>query len=179
MQLLTPEQAKARLDAGAATLIDIRGAGEFAERRIPGASLCPANTLTPALGRYAAGRDAIFYCASGTRTMLNSARIDDAGFSQAYGIDGGLNGWSKAGLPVDGAAGGLDIQRQVQLVVGILVLASAGLGFWVSPYFLAVTAFIGCGLIMAGATGFCGMALIIAKMPWNRRPAEPSKLVHA
>jgi hypothetical protein len=42
------------------------------------------------------------------------------------------------------------------------------LGFLVAPAFFGVSAFVGAGLTMAGATGWCGMARLLRIMPWNR-----------
>jgi hypothetical protein len=38
----------------------------------------------------------------------------------------------------------------------------------IRPGFWGLSAFVGAGLFMAGATGFCGMARLLAVMPWNR-----------
>ena len=42
--------------------------------------------------------------------------------------------------------------------------------FW-TPLFILVVAIIVAGLTVAGATGFCGLARLIALMPWNQRTA--------
>jgi hypothetical protein len=60
------------------------------------------------------------------------------------------------------------------LIVGLMVLASVNLGLFVSLWFLAVAAFLGAGLTFAGATGTCGLAILLLKMPWNRPLAPPS-----
>lgn len=67
-----------------------------------------------------------------------------------------------------------EILRQVQLVAGSLILLGVTLGTLVSPYFLGIAAFVGAGFVFAGATGTCGMATLLAKLPHNRRaPARP------
>ena len=82
---------------------------------------------------------------------------------------GGLDAWRKAGLPVaNDRRQPLELQRQVQIGAGTLVLAGTVLGLLVSPWFFAVPLFIGAGLITAGMTGFCGMARILVHAPWNR-----------
>jgi hypothetical protein len=65
----------------------------------------------------------------------------------------------------------LEIMRQVQIAAGLLVLTGVGLGLGVNPLFFALAALVGAGLTLAGATGFCGMARLLALAPWNRRPA--------
>ena len=60
------------------------------------------------------------------------------------------------------------LERQVRIVAGFLTLVGAVLGFFVNPYFIGLSAFIGAGLMFAGITDTCGMGMMLAKMPWNR-----------
>lgn len=62
----------------------------------------------------------------------------------------------------------MPVMRQVQIAAGSLVVLGLALGWWVWPGFLGLSAFVGCGLIFAGATGWCGMARLLGAMPWNR-----------
>jgi hypothetical protein len=68
----------------------------------------------------------------------------------------------------------LAVDRQVQLIAGIMVLMGVTLGTLVNPWFLTIAAFFGAGLTFAGATGTCGLALLLLKMPWNRPRPVPS-----
>jgi hypothetical protein len=72
----------------------------------------------------------------------------------------------------------LELQRQVQIGAGSLALAGTLLGILLSPWFFVVPAFVGAGLITAGVTGFCGMAHVLMRAPWNRAaydsPAQPT-----
>ena len=91
----------------------------------------------------------------------------------AYVLSGGLDGWTKAGLPVaTDAKAPMEIMRQVQIAAGSLVLLGVVLGFAVAPAFFGLSAFVGAGLTFAGATGFCGMARLLMLAPWNRRPVS-------
>jgi len=88
-------------------------------------------------------------------------------------LDGGLDAWKKAGLPVAlDRSQPIDIIRQVQIAAGSLVLMGMLLGTLFSPGFYALSAFVGAGLVFAGVSGFCGMAHLLALMPWNRRTAR-------
>ncbi|MCI1294357.1 MAG: DUF2892 domain-containing protein, partial [Acetobacter sp.] len=60
------------------------------------------------------------------------------------------------------------LDRQVQLIIGLLVLTGSLLGFFVSPWYFLLTGFFGAGLTVAGLTGFCGLARVVAHAPWNR-----------
>ena len=117
------------------------------------------------------GKPVIFHCKSGARTQTNAPRLarklGDA--CEAFIVEGGLDAWRKAGLPVvTDRRQPLELQRQVQIGAGSLAVTGTLLGLFVSPWFFAVPAFVGAGLIIAGVTGFCGMARILMRAPWNR-----------
>jgi rhodanese-related sulfurtransferase len=170
LQIISPKRAAELVRAGA-VLIDIREADEHAREHIPDArhhSLTHIDRENPARS----GDDVlIFHCRSGARTKGNAPRLAAATQScEAYILDGGLDAWKKAGLPVTlDRSQPIDIMRQVQIVAGSLVLAGAVLGAFVAPAFYALSAFVGTGLLFAGVSGFCGMARLLAMMPWNRR----------
>jgi hypothetical protein len=106
------------------------------------------------------------------RARKAAERLAAAGV-EAVVLEGGMAAWEQMGLPVvRGEGGGLPLQRQVFLVIGAMVLAGVGMSWWVDPRWVGLSVFAGCGLILAGATGFCPLALLMAKMPWNRvKPA--------
>ena len=168
---LPPREAQKLLESGKAILIDIREAEEFAREHIRGARHVPLS----ALDRHdfdrerAEGKVAIFQCQSGRRTEINRERLVALGFQQAYVIEGGLNAWRAAGLPshVDRKQP-MELQRQVQIAAGSLVLTGVVLGFSVSPLFFLLSGGVGAGLVFAGMSGSCLMGQILAQMPWNR-----------
>lgn len=116
---------------------------------------------------------------SGARTRANAGRLAaKAGTCDAYIVDGGLDAWKKAGLPIlTDRRQPLELQRQVQIGAGSLAFVGTLLGLVVSPWFLAVPLFVGSGLILAGVTGFCGMARLLARAPWNRAAYGPKAVV--
>jgi rhodanese-related sulfurtransferase len=169
---ISPERAVELVREGA-TLIDIREADEYARERIPGArhhALSQIGSDNPARP----GDDVlVFHCRSGARTRANAPRLTAAaGACQAYVLEGGLEAWKRAGLPtaIDKTQP-IEIIRQVQIAAGSLVLSGVLLGAYVSPYFYVLSGFVGAGLLFAGISGFCGMANLLAFMPWNRRAA--------
>ncbi len=166
---ISPEKAAALLQQGA-VLVDIREADEHAREKIPGAAHRPLSRLEEQDFSGLAGKVAIFHCRSGARTQGNAARLSGAaGPCEAYILEGGLEAWKKAGLPVALDRGQpIELMRQVQIAAGGLVVLGAVLGWFVAPGFYALSAFVGAGLIFAGVTGFCGMARLLALMPWNR-----------
>lgn len=167
---ISPEEAK-RLVADGAVLIDIREADEHARSHIPGAYHVALSRLDPSLLAASSGKTVIFHCRSGARTLGNASRLAaGAGPScQAYILEGGIDAWQRAGLPVvTDETQPIDLQRQVQIGAGSLVFIGALLGLFVSPWFFAVPIFVGAGLMTAGITGFCGMARLLVHAPWNR-----------
>jgi rhodanese-related sulfurtransferase len=164
---ITPEAARARLDASQACLIDIRSPDEFARRHIAGARSLPLDTLAPAALPVQPG-DIIFTCRSGQRTRSHAHRLA-ALAPGALILEGGIDGWASAGLPLaEDRAAPLELMRQVQIAAGLLVLLGVGLGLTIAPGWHGLALFVGAGLIFAGATGICGMARLLGLLPWNR-----------
>ena len=162
---ISPADAQ-RLIAKGAALVDIREPDEQARARIPGARSMPLGQLAK-VGNVPA---VIWHCRSGMRTQANAAALAQYSDCPAYYMEGGLDAWRKAGLPVaENSNAPLEIMRQVQITAGSLVLAGVVLGLSVSPAFFGLSAFIGAGLMFAGISGWCGMAKMLAAMPWNRR----------
>jgi len=170
LKAITPERAAELIRAGAA-LVDIREADEHARERIPGARHHALSRLDMERPASPGDKLVIFHCRSGARTQANAPRLAAAAPGcEAYLIEGGLDAWKKAGLPVVlDRRQPIEIMRQVQIAAGSLVLLGMVLGAFVSPAFYALSAFVGAGLVFAGVTGFCGMAKALALMPWNRR----------
>ena len=103
------------------------------------------------------------------RTQANAARLLSKGFKDAYYLEGGLDAWKRAGLPVHAnKKTPLELMRQVQITAGSLVLVGVLLGAFVHPAFFALSGAIGAGLVFAGASGWCGLAQVLRLAPWNR-----------
>lgn len=167
LKTLTPGEAKAMAARGA-VIVDIREPDEFAREHIPGAVNEPLSKLGG--HRAASGADIVVYhCKSGMRTKANAAKLAAPESCEAFILEGGLDAWKAAQLPVAADAGQpLELMRQVQIGAGSLVLLGVVLGLAVHPGFYALSAFAGAGLVFAGVTGFCGMARLLVLMPWNR-----------
>lgn len=168
MSLPTIDVARAQqLVAEGAILVDVREPDERAREHIPGARHAPLSSLQRI--EVPGAMAVIFHCRSGARTGAHAVRLGEASGCEAYLLEGGLEAWKRAGLPVAAdRKQPIEIMRQVQIVAGSLVVLGIVLGLWVAPPFLAVSAFVGAGLVFAGSTGWCGMAKLLALMPWNR-----------
>ncbi|WP_421852274.1 rhodanese family protein [Novosphingobium sp.] len=167
LPVISPVEAR-KMVAGGARLIDIRSPDEFARARIPGSENRPVD----AMGRVGDAPAVVYHCRSGMRTAANAERLAAASECPAYLLEGGLDAWRAAGLPVaEDRKAPIEIMRQVQIAAGSLVVLGIALGLMVQPAFLGLSAFVGAGLVFAGTTGWCGMAKLLAALPWNRRAA--------
>jgi rhodanese-related sulfurtransferase len=163
---ISPEEVQARRAAGPVALIDVRSPAEFRSLHAEGATLVPLEDLdAKALG---SGAAVYIICETGPRAFIAAERLKAAGRSDVVVVDGGTVRWEAAGLPVVRGPRVWSIFRQVRLVAGILVLAGVVLGWKVHPGFYGLAAFVGAGLTFSGLTDFCGMALVLARCPWNR-----------
>ena len=172
LNTITPDQAAQMLREGA-TLVDVREPDEHARERIPGARNLPLSRLAEAELAVQAGRPVLFHCRSGARTAGQAAQLAaKAGGCEAYVVEGGLEAWKRAGLPVAlDRRQPLELMRQVQIAAGSMVVLGVVLGALVAPGFYGLAGFVGAGLVFAGVTGTCGLARILRLMPWNRAPA--------
>jgi len=159
---ISPAEAKRLVDEENALLVDIREPEEFAGKYIEGARLEPLSVLpflAPVPDRE---RIAIFHCRSGGRTKFNVEALEGRGFAVTYFMEGGLEGWEKAGLPVVRRAVPLPMPRQIQIMAGCMVSIFSLLNFtW-------LTLLVGAALIFAGYTGICPSTKLLARMPWNK-----------
>jgi rhodanese-related sulfurtransferase len=170
---LSAERAAAMLRKGEALLVDVREADERARAHVPGSAHAPLSRFEEAELAAAAGQAVIFHCASGARTAQAATRLRARiAPGEAYVVEGGLAALQRAGVEVaENRRAPLPLMRQVQIVAGSLVMAGVMLGMLVAPGFYALAGVVGAGLVFAGVSGFCGMANILALMPWNRRSA--------
>jgi rhodanese-related sulfurtransferase len=171
---IEPAILRVWLERGEALLVDVREPGEHAAERIAGAALVPLSAFDATSVPAASGRKVVLYCRSGSRSRQAGQRLIAAGATEVHHLRGGLQAWQEAGCPVQTVAGArrtLDLMRQVQIAAGSLVFLGTVLGAAVSPYFLLLSGFVGAGLVFAGLSGTCGMAILLGKMPWNSQGA--------
>jgi rhodanese-related sulfurtransferase len=167
---VSPAEAAGWLAAGEAVIVDVRSPDEFRAEHIAAAVSVPLAALPAALDALAppAGRRLVFQCVKGSRGAAACAAVAGA-WPEAYNLAGGIEAWKAAGLPVVGGVGAaIPLFRQVQIAVGLLILVLVGLGFAVGPVFFGLAGTIALMLTIAGITGWCGMALLLQRMPWNR-----------
>lgn len=165
---LDPHSFQAQLQNSNIVLIDVREPAEFAREHIPSAQNFPLSTLTVETVPQT-NKTVLLFCQSSNRSRKAAQIFHEAGYTEISHLDGGLMAWKSAGLPyIEDKKAPLPMMRQVQIVAGSLVLTGTLLSAFVSPWFLLLTGFVGSGLIFAGVSGFCGMATLLAKLPYNQ-----------
>jgi rhodanese-related sulfurtransferase len=148
-------------------LIDIRTADEYARESVRGADNLSVDSLFKA--KFDSNDKVIFYCQSGNRTRQAEGIFNSLGLDNVYILDGGLNAWKKSSQQtVVNKKAPLPLMRQVQIIVGFMVVLGVILGLTISPYLSLISAFFGGGLLFAGLSGFCGLANALMFLPYNK-----------
>ncbi len=153
-------------------LVDVRSPGEYASGHVPQAINIPLEQLEARFADFTEGNVAIL-CQSGRRAGMACDILKDHHDGLLL-VEGGTKAWMDEGFPtVASVTNKWSLERQVRLGAGVMVLAGtilATLGFHAWIY---LSMFVGAGLTFAGLTNICGMALLLAKLPWNRPSATP------
>ena len=166
--LLPPRAAQALHRGRSAVLVDVRTPAEIDQAHIEGSTPLPLAGLESRRSELAADREIILVCRTGRRAETAREILSRGGIAARI-LEGGLEAWRAAGLPlVEPRPGVLPIDRQVQLAAGGLVFAGTLAGALWTPWALLLPAFVGAGLMFAGSTGSCGLARLLASLPWNR-----------
>lgn len=171
--------AAAKADAQQTIFVDVRTSAEFASKR-PARSLAfaPLSDLSPDdfAMRHGILTDTplVLLCTSGSRARKAAEKFLNAGFSNVKVLQGGIDAWEREGLPLVGAnsapdiSGPISLDRQVRIAAGSLVLLFGLLGYFVATGFIWGALFVGAGLVFAGITNTCGMAILLTRAPWNK-----------
>jgi rhodanese-related sulfurtransferase len=175
---MTPRDVARMLDSRQARLLDVRTPGEYAAAHIRGAYNVPLD----ALGRHAAEIGAIdtplvLVCQSGVRARQAHTMLAGSGATRFRLLEGGMQGWMSDGLPVVRGRASISLERQVRIAAGTLALSGALLALVATPWFAIVPALVGGGLVFSGVTDTCGMAMLLARLPYNRRGASDTAAV--
>jgi rhodanese-related sulfurtransferase len=168
--LLTPAQlAQTLADSPGARLLDVRTPAEYESAHIPGAYNVPLDVLGEHAREIRSVPDpVILICQSGQRARVADEALRQSGMANLHVLVGGLNGWIAAGQPVLRGAQRLSLERQVRILAGAMAGVGGVLALLVSPWFALLPAVVGGGLVFAGITDTCGMALLLARLPYNQ-----------
>ncbi|MDD4556109.1 MAG: rhodanese-like domain-containing protein [Alphaproteobacteria bacterium] len=151
-------------------ILDVRSHGEHSEVALKQSHyLIELNKLDPKkfIKDYGIGKKKIhLLCASGHRATQAALKFEAAGYENIDIISGGISEIKANKLEKSAV---FSLERQTRIGVGSLILLSLLLGHFASDYFYLASAFFACGLIYAGLTNFCGLAMLLSKMPWNNK----------
>jgi rhodanese-related sulfurtransferase len=157
---------------GPIELIDVRTPVEFREVHLENARNVPLDQLDPASlmkARNGHGGEPLYViCKAGTRSAQACEKFIKAGFDNVVSVEGGTTACVAAGLPVVRGKKAMSLERQVRIAAGSLVLLGVAGAYFIHPYVIGLSAFVGAGLVFAGVTDTCGMGMLLARMPWNR-----------
>jgi rhodanese-related sulfurtransferase len=141
---------------------------EFKEKHIRGVTSMPLDELAYRYKELMDKKTIYVHCKSGRRSIQAIEKLSALGITaELVNIEGGLNAWEEANLPTGKSTKKLPIIRQVFITAGAMILIGAILSI-VYPELIMIPIFVSAGLIFAGITGWCGLAKILEKLPWNR-----------
>lgn len=158
------------LDNKEAILIDIRESYEYSIEHVDGAISLPVNQLTLESLPLAEGKKIVIQCHSGNGQRSQTAyKKMIASNIEIYNVAGGFAAWKRAKLPIVRLKkSALSVERQLFLLIGILLLITSALTYFIDPLFILVIVGIACGLSYSAISGFCILNMLISKMPWNK-----------
>jgi rhodanese-related sulfurtransferase len=167
---ITAQQAKELIAKENAQLIDVREPAEHASVHIPDSKLHPVGRIS-AKDLENPEQALLIYCQKGARGKNACEKLlSENPNLNVYNISGGIEHWQQSGFDTQkGSSNMLPLDRQVQLSIGIMLIVFSALSLTLSTAFVWAVALIGMGLFIAGSTGFCGLARIVAMMPWNQK----------
>ncbi len=172
-------QTQSEATSEAITLVDVRTPGEFAEVHADGAVNIPLADLKEFAEDFkdiAKNKTIHLMCRTERRATIAKETLKEMGITATAIVPGGMTRWLEEGKNVVRGKKGMSIERQVRICAGGLVVIGAVLGYFVNPAFIALSAFVGAGLIFAGITDTCGMAMVLGRLPFNRIKTETCSL---
>lgn len=164
---ITPQEMRQKLATESPRLIDVRTPMEFRQVHVEGAENVPLDHLAADQFADCAGQLLYVICHSGSRGAKACDKLAAAGLN-VVNIEGGTSACVEAGVPVVRGKKAMSLERQVRIAAGSLVVVGAVFAATVHPYWIALSGFVGAGLVFAGVTDTCGMGMLLARAPWNQ-----------
>lgn len=168
---ITAKAAKESKDKGERVIfVDVRTPGEYRSRHIKGSYNIPLDDIGKVARDFSdLNGKVIFLCKSGARSTRACVNVSMISHSEnLFSLDGGFEELEKVGFEIVEGRGLWDIERQVRLVAGSLIVLGVGSGYFVSNLFFLLSGFVGVGLMFAAITNTCTMGMILMKMPYNK-----------
>lgn len=178
---IDPEQLRSLLRSPRPPrLLDVRTPAEFQTAHIPGSYNAPLDLLSEHRDEIVRHLDqnVVLVCRSGQRAAQAEATLRQAGLDNVHILDGGINAWQGKGFDVNRGVGRWDLERQVRLVAGSVVVTSV-VGSVAVPKLKWLAAAMGGGLAAAALTNTCAMRMLLSRLPYNHGRACDSATIIA
>lgn len=161
---------KEKLENGGIDLVDVRERAEFAGSRITGAKLLPLGEIENRHTELDTGNTIYVICRTGRRSVEAQRKLTSLGFTSVVNVVGGVEAWKREKFHLEKDENApWSLERQVRFTAGLLVFTGVVLSLLVHPFFIALAGFVGFGLMFTAVIDWCGMGLLLARMPWNKR----------
>lgn len=149
--------------------INVCTPAEYKEKHIHGVRNLPLDSLEQHVSELNEKATVYIHCRSGNRGKQAIEKLEAAGVTaELVNVEGGLLAWDEAGHPTNSLTNRMPIMRQVLLAAGTLILIGFIGAHVIHESLRFIIPFVGAGLVFSGATGWCGMAILLSKMPWNK-----------
>ncbi len=163
-QVLEAEKNNTSVD-----FINVCEPAEYKEKHIAGVRNIPLGTVTNHLDEFSNKQTVYIHCRSGNRGRQAIEKLTAAGVTaELVNVEGGIMAWDAAGFQTGSHTKRLPLMRQVFIGAGSLMLLGLIPGYFIDDSYLLISTFVALGLLVSGITGWCGMAFVLSKMPWNK-----------
>ncbi len=148
----------------------MRTAGELDEMSVKADNVkhVPLQSLGSSIGSMSGQESYYVLCRTGHRATMAAMRLLQNGFANVSVIEGGIKAWDKANLPINKTAGPISLERQVRIIAGGLIVIGSLLSL-VNIWFIIRQLWVGAGLVFAGVSNNCMMAMLLMKLPYNKK----------
>jgi glyoxylase-like metal-dependent hydrolase (beta-lactamase superfamily II)/rhodanese-related sulfurtransferase len=167
---VSAKEAFEKLSGPNSILLDVRTTGELDEMsaKVDNVKHVTLQSLASSIGSMSIQKSYYVLCRTGHRATMAAMSLMQNGFANVAVIEGGINAWDKANLPINKAASTISLERQVRIVAGCLIVIGSLLSL-VNIWFIIVPLWVGGGLLFAGVSNNCMMALLLMKLPYNKK----------
>jgi glyoxylase-like metal-dependent hydrolase (beta-lactamase superfamily II)/rhodanese-related sulfurtransferase len=157
---------------GAISVIDVRTGIEVESEHVAGAQHIPLEHLSARIEEvFATPAPRLLLCRTGNRAVMARKALAAQGVSGLSVVEGGIEAYRSAGGETVVGKARMSLERQVRVLAGAIILVASLLALLVHPGFAVVALLVSAGQVFAGLSDWCGMGLVLARMPWNRGSA--------
>ncbi len=155
-------------------ILDVREKEEFEAEHVPESICCPLSQfdlMAPGILKGIQDKDVVIMCRTGNRAKMamNEMNKFNTELHRFSIYEGGIMKWKNEGNPVRGKGSIFPIMRQVQIVASTMIFIAFFASYFLNESFIYLALLVGCGLALAGYTGYCPMVYMLQKMPWNNK----------